>query len=480
MPEPKKPEQGQWNSRMALLNVCLAVFMAGLNDRALLVSLPTLTRVFRTSLTTIQWTLLVYDLALVGLVLTFGRLGDLFGRKKLYGAGFVLFVCGSALCGLSQSTAQLIAFRIVQGIGGSLLTANGRAILSAVFPVNHWGRTLGLMSMAFHVGLLAGPTLGGFLIDTLGWRWIFFINIPVGVVGAYLALKILFDDRKEKRERVRIDFQGAFLLLLANSSLLYAINELPQLGIYDPKFLSFGLLAVAAFFLFVWTEFRAEAPILSLRLFRNRLFSFGNLSLFFIYSTQSAVQFLLPFYLQSIMGFSPSQMGWIIIINSVVIVVVAPLAGWLSDRLGSQLLCTAGAGLIVTAQFLIAFFSLESTVAGIMFPLALSGLGWAIFNAPNTSTILGSVPKDQVGVASGMTTTMARIGAVMGIALSATIFTQGLAAAGLSEFQIASPQSWGSSPTVFVRTFRHTVHIINLFTLVSVFASAVRGGRNAT
>jgi len=201
------------------------------------------------------------------------------------------------------------------------------------------------------------------------------------------------------------------------------------------------------------------------------------LSLFFITSTQSAISFLMPFYLQNILHFSPSQMGWIMIAGSVVIVMVAPIAGWMSDRLGSRLLCTVGSALIVVAQFFIASLGPNSSVPRIILPLMLSGLGWAIFNSPNQSAILGSVPRDKVGTASGMNTTAARTGGAIGVAVSATLFTYGLTVAGLSSLQIESPQSWGASPEIFVRSFNHTVHIVNFFTLLSIFFSVVRGSR---
>ncbi len=469
---------GHRNRRLVLFNVCLGLFMVALDQRVLLVALPTLTRSFRTNLTTIQWTLLIYDLTLIGLVITLGRMGDLFGRKRFYISGFLLFIFGSGLCGLSQSPGQLIVFRLVQAIGGSMLTANGRAIVSMVFPPEERGKALGYTSMALHTGFLAGPTLGGFLIDTLGWRWIFYINLPIGLFGAYLARKSMEETGEEKKE-VKIDFSGAALLFLANTAFLYAMNELPHLGLRDAIAISSLLLSVIALVLFILTELRAEIPILSLSLFRSRLFSFANLSLFFVTLTQAAIQFLMPFYLQSIMGFSPSQMGWIIITNSVVIVMVAPIAGRLSDRFGSRLLCTIGSSLIVLGQFFIASLTRGSPIPRIMFPLALSGLGIAIFNTPNQNAILGSAPQDKVGAAAGMVVTTGRIGASCGVAFCTTLFTYGLALAGLTRNQIELPESWASVPDIFVGTFNHTVHIINFFTILAVFFSALRGGRKA-
>jgi EmrB/QacA subfamily drug resistance transporter len=461
---------------LILLNVCVGQFIVGLDQRALLVALPTLTHTFNTSLTTIQWVLLIYDLLLIGTVITVGRLGDLFGRRRFYAAGFLVFVLSSALCGAAQSASQIILFRGLQAVGGAMISANGRAVASVAFPVTERGKAMGFASMAFHVGFLTGPTVGGILIDTIGWRWIFYLNLPIGIWGAYLAWKLLEESREDVKE-ISVDFPGAILLMATYSLFLYAMNQLPHVGWRDSSVAILLILSMVAGALFVIVELRSRMPILSFSLFRNRLFTASMLSLFFITSTQSAISFLLPFYLQNILHFSPTHMGWILIANSVVIVLVAPIAGWLSDRMGSRLLCSAGSTLIVIGQFFIASLEVDSSIPRIIFPLLLIGLGWAIFNSPNQSAILGSVPRDKVGTASGMNTTAARTGGAMGVALSATLFTYGLTSAGLTRAQVESPQSWGDVPEIFVRSFNHTVHLVNLFTLLAVFFSAVRGRR---
>src|SRR6266542_2724498 len=230
---------------LILFNVCVGQFIVGLDQRALLVALPTLTHTFNTSLTTIQWVLLIYDLLLIGTVITVGRLGDLFGRRRYYAAGFLVFVLGSALCGAAQSAWQIILFRDLQAVGGAMISANGRAIASVAFPASERGKAMGFASMAFHVGFLTGPTLGGFLIDTVGWRWIFYLNLPVGIWGAYLAWKLM-EETRETKEKASIDFLGAALLLLTTSSFIYAIDRLPRLGPRHPTFLTTISLAAVA------------------------------------------------------------------------------------------------------------------------------------------------------------------------------------------------------------------------------------------
>src|SRR2546427_9638853 len=273
-----KPTQSYRHETLILLNICVGQFIVGLDQRALLVALPTLTQTFNTSLTTIQWVLLIYDLTLIGVVITVGRLGDLFGRRRFYAGGFLFFVLASALCGVAQSAGQIILFRGLQAMGGAMIAANGRAIASVALPSSERGKAMGLASMAFHVGFLTGPTLGGFLIDTVGWRWIFYLNLPVGIWGAYLAWKLL-EESKDDVKDISVDFPGAILLMATCSLFLYAMNQLPHLGWRDSSVVIMLMLSMVACALFVFVELRSRMPILSFSLFRNRLFTASMLSL---------------------------------------------------------------------------------------------------------------------------------------------------------------------------------------------------------
>jgi EmrB/QacA subfamily drug resistance transporter len=464
------------HARLVLYQVSLGLALVAINHRAIQIALPTLTHVFHADLSFIQWVLLVYDLAVIGLVLTLGRLGDLFGRKWIYILGFLLFVASSALCGLAYSSGQLIGFRVLQGIGGALILANGRALVTINSPPSERGKALGITSTAYHVGYMTGPTLGGFIIDTIGWRWIFFMTVPLGLACAYFASRVL-RERATSEAPVKVDIGGAAYLLLTNICFVYALNQLPHLGIGHPVVFAFFLVSLASLALFIRSEQKADNPILNLSLFRNRLFSASNLSLFFVTSTQSAIGVLLPFYLQNLMAFTPTQMGWIIIGSSVVIILFAPLAGWLSDRFGSRLLCSIGAAIIVCGQYLIGSFTLESSLFQLILPQLLVGLGWALFNSPNQSAIMSAVSRDQVGAASGMTVTTARIGGAIGIALSGALMTHALTTGGLTAQQIESPESWSSEPQQFLGAFSFTVHCINAFALLAIVFSMLRGGR---
>ncbi|HEY7714528.1 MAG TPA: MFS transporter [Candidatus Binatia bacterium] len=464
------------HARLVLYQVSLGLALVAINHRAIQIALPTLTHVFHADLSFIQWVLLVYDLAVIGLVLTLGRLGDLFGRKWIYILGFLLFVASSTLCGLAYSSGQLIGFRVLQGIGGALILANGRALVTINSPPSERGKALGITSTAYHVGYMTGPTLGGFIIDTIGWRWIFFMTVPLGLACAYFASRVL-RERATSEAPVKVDIAGAAYLLLTNICFVYALNQLPHLGIGHPVVFAFFLVSLASLALFIRSEQKADNPILNLSLFRNRLFSASNLSLFFVTSTQSAIGVLLPFYLQNLMAFTPTQMGWIIIGSSVVIILFAPLAGWLSDRFGSRLLCSIGAAIIVCGQYLIGSFTLESSLFQLILPQLLVGLGWALFNSPNQSAIMSAVSRDQVGAASGMTVTTARIGGAIGIALSGALMTHALTTGGLTAQQIESPESWSSEPQQFLGAFSFTVHCINAFALLAIVFSMLRGGR---
>ena len=459
--------------RLALINVCLGQFMTALDSRSVIVALPTISIYFDTSLAVVQWIPLAYQLTIIGLVLSLARLGDMLGRKKIYGLGFLLLALGAACCGLSNSLWLLVAFRVLAGIGGAMVLANGRAVVSTLYAHEGRGRALGMTSMAFHLGYITGPSLGGFLIDSVGWRWIFFISLPVALVAAFMAWKVLPETVSDKRE-YSIDPLGMVTLLLTVVSLILGLQQVAKSGV--------GLIALAAFLasaiflgLLLHVERKAQAPLLDLSLFRVRMLTAGIVSHFFVVISHSSTFFLLPFYLQGILHFTPTQVGVTIIFFSLVIVLLAPLGGWLGDRLGSRLLCPFRfdhdrhqyAGVLALGS--------RRRSAAVIIPLMILGLGWSLFQSPNLSAVFSAVEPRHVGAVSGMSLTAANIANAVGVAVASVLFLRWLNYYGLTGSVLPVYTEWAQSPEVFIKAFQSSWLVIAGLTAIAVVTSVLRG-----
>jgi EmrB/QacA subfamily drug resistance transporter len=471
MPQPEITPRLQ---RLALLNVCLGQFMSALDSRSVNVALPTLSVYFGVSMAYVQWVPLAYQLTIVGLVLSMARLGDKLGRKKIYTLGFVLLGAGSAACGLSPHLWQIIMFRVVEAIGGALVLANGRAIASALYAKEGRGRALGMMSMSFHLGYITGPSLGGFLVDTIGWRWIFFMNMPVAIAASMMAWKILPESVTEKRD-YSLDPIGMITLLVAVVSLVVGLQQVAKSG-FAP--LSFGLFGASALSVCLLLHFegKSAAPLLDLSLFKIRLLTSGILSHFFVSISHTSTFFLLPFYLQGILRFSPTQVGITIIFFSLVIVVLAPIGGWLADRFGSRMLCTAGSALTALSMVAFARLGADSSRLDVMIPLILLGLGWSLFQSPNLSGMFNAVEARYVGAVSGLSLTSANIANAMGVAVGSLLFLRWLNYHGFSGGAAVPPHTeWVNAPQVFVASFQSSWTVIACLAAIAIVTSAMRG-----
>jgi EmrB/QacA subfamily drug resistance transporter len=462
--------------RLALVNVCLGQFMGALDARSVIVALPTMSVYFDTAMETIQWIPLAYQLTMIGLVLSLGRLGDRIGRKRIYGLGYLIFIVGSAGCGLSASLTQIILFRIVEGVGGAMVLANGRAIVSAVYAREGRGKALGVTSMAFHLGYIIGPSLGGLLVDLVGWRWIFFVNLPVALVATVMAWKVL-QETVTQRSDYTIDPIGMVTLLGTVVALILGLQQTAKAGLNFSAVVCFGF-----FFLFVgllvYFERRVAVPLLELGLFRARLFTSGIVSLFFVSLSQTATFFLLPFYLQGILRFRPTEVGITLIFFSVVIVFLAPVGGWLSDRLGSRLLCTLGSVGTVVSILLMSRLDGSSEMLAIMIPLIVMGLGWSFFQSPNLSAIFSAVGTDKLGAVSGVTLTGANVANGVGVSMASLLFASWLSSYGFSGTGVPPYTEWGRNPQVFIAAFQNSCLVLATLALIAVAASALRGHEN--
>jgi EmrB/QacA subfamily drug resistance transporter len=413
--------------------------MATLDSSIVNIGLPTLTKEFSTDLTAVKWVVVVYLLAISCLILPAGRISDQMGRKRTFVLGFSIFALGSLFCGLAPSIPALIGFRMFQGIGAALLMANGPAVITAAFPPSERGGALGTMSMVVSAGLVSGPSLGGFLISQVGWRSIFLVNIPVAILGLYLAGKNI-EDTEDRRPQFKFDWAGAILqaviLLLFLASLdpphvewVRTLESFP----YWRWMLS--LIALLLFLLFVRVESRSPWPVMDLSLLRIRGFWMPNLAGFLTFISYSAVSVLMPFYLEEEMLFTPSQAGFLMTAIPLTIFVVAPISGRVSDRIGNYGLSVAGGvigavGLLVIGGFFGTGISGESSSVQVVAALCLVGLATGLFQSPNNSAIMNAVPPEKLGVASALLATFRNLGLVLGTGMSTALFSWRLGAHG--------------------------------------------------
>jgi EmrB/QacA subfamily drug resistance transporter len=396
------------------LNVSLGVYMSTLDASIVNISLPTITQSFESPLKVVAWVVTAYLIVITGCLLIMGRLSDLFGQRRVYLIGFSAFTLGSALCGLSPSIYSLIGARIVQGLGASALMASGPAILTTAFPEEKRGQALGLIGSVVSAGFLTGPILGGFMVEHLGWRSVFFINLPIGLIGIFLSSKVLEEGAALKK--AALDLWGALLIFILITSLLFFLNQVSQGS--NPLLWGWLLLGLACSGLLAFVELRSPSPLVDLHLFKKRLFvvSLGTSLLAFWMSAAHA--FVLPFFLQGILKYSPSRVGMLIFPVSLTVMLMAPLGGRVSDRMGVRIPATVGLLLLTLAIFSFSFIRAGESDFSILWRQVLLGIGIALFNPANNSAIIGSLPKEKVGLASSFMALSRNLGMVVGIAFT--------------------------------------------------------------
>lgn len=407
---------------LALLTVSIGSFMATLDNSIINISFPRLVSVFETEPSVVLWVTVAYLLASTGLMLIIGMTGDIFGRKRVYVLGVVLFSIGLILCSLSQSILQLILARVLQGMGAAMIMGLSPAIITAAFPDQERGKALGIMGAILSAGVLVGPVLGGLLLDTLGWRAIFYTRIPVGIISLAMAWTLLKEPRGSNFNS-KLDLWGATTIFSGVVCLILFFNLGGRLGFVSPAVLVLGTSAAILLTLFGIQERKAEQPVVELALFKHRLFSGGITSLGIMGFALSTWVFLMPFYLIDGVGYSALESGVLLAVTSLIMLVIAPLSGWLSDKIGPRLLCTGGITLMSLALFLFSRLNIESSSTHIALALAVLGIGMGAFQSPNSSSIMGAVPKDRLGTASAMMSTIRQTGISAGMAIAGVIFT---------------------------------------------------------
>ena len=415
------------NKWWVLVAVGVGTFMSALDGSVVNIVLPVVSHDFQTEVATIEWVVTVYLLLVSGMLLSFGRLGDLRGHKSTYVTGFIVFVIGSALCGWAPNEIALILFRALQAIGAAMLFSNAPAILTKNFPPEQRGQALGLQGTMTYLGLTVGPSLGGWLTTQLGWRSVFYINVPVGLIALVLTWKFIPQDEPEDRS-AKFDLAGAGLFLVGLVTLLLVLNQGHEWGWVSPISLALFAFAVIVLVSFVVLELRVKHPMLDLSLFQKRLFSASVLSALLNYICLSGVMFLLPFYLIQGRGLDTAQAGMLLTAQPLVMAIIAPISGTLSDRIGARILSTLGMFILAFGMFLLSRLGGDAPFANVAIALAIVGVGVGIFVSPNNSALMGAAPRQRQGIASGVLATARNLGMVLGIGIAGAIFTTSLGA----------------------------------------------------
>lgn len=407
----------------ALIAVCFGTYMATMDFSIVNVGLPRLSREFDQPADTVVWATLISSLVVTGLTLTAGRAGDLFGRKRLYVLGWVIFTVGMAVAGLAQSIEQLIAFRFLQSIGVALAIANGNAIVTAAFPDSERGRALGMTGAVVGAGLMSGPILGGAILSLFDWHALFWLRVPIGLLAMTMALLLIRSEPPAETSERRLDIPGAVAIFFTLSTALLAVNRGREWGWSSPTILALFAVALVSFIAFIRIETRTPSPVLSLTLFRRRSFSVGVLSLALNFVGQSAVTFLMPFYLINARGFTAAETGLIIATVPLMMLLLSPVSGYVSDRWAFRLQPTIGILLVSLGLLSLSTLQMDTPVPLVVARLAIVGLGTSVFMSPNSSQIMGSVPRTMLGTASASVATARNVGNATGLALGSAVLT---------------------------------------------------------
>ncbi|MCP8317838.1 MAG: MFS transporter [archaeon] len=448
------------DKRVALLVTTLSSFLTPYMVSSVNITLPEIGREFAIDAVLLSWVATSYLLSSAMFLVPFGRIADIYGRKRIFTHGISIYTISSLLSAISTSATMLIFFRILQGIGGAMIFGTAVAILTSVFPVGERGKALGINVAAVYSGLSLGPFLGGFLTQHFGWSSIFLANVPLGlIIIAFIFLKLKGEWAEAKGEK--FDFTGSTIYSLMLIAIMYGLSLLPTAS--GAWLILIGALGI---FAFVKWEMKVESPVLDVNLFRNnRVFAFSNLAALINYSATFAVSFLLSLYLQYIKGLTPQNAGLILVSQPVVQAIFSPFSGWLSDRIEPRIVASIGMALTTVGLSLFTVLNEKTTLEFIIASLILLGFGFALFSSPNTNAVMSSIEKRFYGVASATLGTMRLTGQMLSMGVAMLIF-----AIYIGRVRI-TPEYY----PLFLRSVEVAFIIFVVLCFIGIFASLVRG-----
>jgi len=445
----------------------MATFMATLDGSIVNIILPEVAKSFSVSISQVQWVVTAYLLCISSLLLLWGKLSDLYGRKYLFASGMVIFTLGSAACGISQSFGFLVFSRVAQALGASIMMALVQGIVTEVFPHNERGKALGFIGMVVAMGSLAGPSLGGILVHFFTWQAVFFINIPFGIVGLILTFLVMPESASLPQEKI-FDYKGTAMFI---ACILLSFLSLLNLQEGNISKLTAGAMLVAAAFmliLFLDCEKKAQSPLVDIRLFDSKVFSVGLTCAYLSFCAMFAYTFFMPFFLQYVTGMTVLQSGIMMSLYPLTMALVAPVSGALSDKVSFKPLTIAGLSMSTLSMVLLSGMNAGSSRIMVGFCIVLLGAGGSVFQSPNNSSIMGSVTRDKLGTAGSLNAFFRNFGMVSGTTISVIIFTLA------SNLGIGNITGGVQTAGLFLRGYRVVFLCAALVDMLAVYLSVKR------
>ncbi len=406
------------NKKSALIIATVSSFLSAFMGSSINIALPDIEKTFSMDAIVLGWIATSYLLTAAIFLVPFGRLADIYGRKRIYTIGIFIFTLSSILSALSFSSASIIAFRVIQGIGSAMIFSTSTAILTSVFTAGERGRAFGISVAATYIGLSIGPFLGGLMTEYLGWRSIFWFTVPVGLLLICLVTLLLKGEWAEAKNE-KFDYLGSVIMSVSLIAIMAGMSMLPN--IYGFLMIVIGIIALV---IFVLLQMRLEYPLLDLKLFsKNRVFAMSNLAAFINYSATFAIAFMLSLYLQYIKGFEAQYAGTILVAQPLIMAIFSPLAGKLSDKTEPRIVASLGMLLVSIGLGFLSFIHTNTSIVALVFYLMLLGLGFALFSSPNTNAVMSSVEKKSYGIASSVLGTMRITGQMFSMGITMLVFS---------------------------------------------------------
>jgi EmrB/QacA subfamily drug resistance transporter len=406
---------------MILVAVGSAMLLGSVDSSVVNVALPTLARDLHAPFHLVQWTVLSFLMGVASLMLSMGRLGDMVGKKRVFMTGLVIFLLASGLCGFAPGIYWLIVFRFMQAIGAAMTMSLGVAIVTETWPLSERGTALGISAGIFSLGAMAGPALGGLTLHLLSWRWIFFINLPIGLI-ALVMVGVFVPASLPAQHAESFDFAGAALSGLTMFAFVLSMTFTQTRGLISAPVLTLAAVSLVSLTVFLWWEQRAPYPMLDLSMFRNSVFRLNLFTGLSTYVSASGVLLLFPFYLQLVRGLAPQQIGMVLAVIPITLAIWGPISGICSDHFGTRPVSLVGLGSMLAGYLMLCRLTVSSSPLAFVLLQIPMGLGMATFQSPNNASIMSAVPRKRLGIANSMLAMTRSVGQLAGISLLGTFF----------------------------------------------------------